>query len=280
MFTEIVTAPTSPPVPEIALPSPQSVYHTPYTTITELSPRLSSDTYASPSGSYLPVPSSYNSPFVQASSMGSSTRTYSSFGGDPYSPSYQTLYPGSPASMASPASFYSLNSPAMASTSSFHSVPTTASPRAVPFPPPANWEASAFVQQAPTPNRIRVPQTVKLSPKRNRSHKVSFFTDGTPGVLVAGVLKGDVVLDGHDERVLERTGHRQIRITIQVSRRTVLRDVTSCELSVSALLSCSGPGIQRSCPKIDILLSRTRTHAHISLGGSSRSKSASMSQNM
>ena len=84
------------------------------------------------------------------------------------------------------------------------------------------------MQQAPTPNRIRVPQTVKLSPKRNRSHKVSFFTDGTPGVLVAGVLKGDVVLDGHDERILERTGHRQIRITIQVSRRTVLRDVTSC----------------------------------------------------
>ncbi|KAI0695095.1 hypothetical protein C8T65DRAFT_584561 [Cerioporus squamosus] len=108
-----------------------------------------------------------------------------------------------------------MNSPAIASTSSFHSIATTASPRTIPYFPAANWEPSTSAQQAPTAKRHRVPQDIKLSPKRNRSHKECFFSGGSPGVRVVDVLKGDALLDGHDERVLERTGHRQIRVTIQ-----------------------------------------------------------------
>ncbi|RPD55697.1 hypothetical protein L226DRAFT_472357 [Lentinus tigrinus ALCF2SS1-7] len=118
--------------------------------------------------------------------------------------------------MASHESFYSLNSPAVASTSSF-GLPTSASPRGISYFLP-NWEPSTpavTVQQAPTVKRQRVPQTIKLSPKRNRSHKESFSSGGSPGVRVVDVLKGDAALDGSDERVLERTGHRQIRVTVQ-----------------------------------------------------------------
>ncbi len=236
-FADIVVGSSSPAVPDISLPSPQSVYHTPYSTIAELSPHLFSDTYTSPSSSYLPVPSPFNSPYVQVSPMGSSPRTYSSPGdtypsgyqnlypaspGDPYLSGYRNLYPASPSSMASPASFYSLNSPAMGSTSSFHSIAATTSPRAaIPYFPPASYEPSASEQLAPSAKRHRVPQAIKLSPKRNRSHKERFFSGGSPGVRVVDVLNGDVTLDGHDERVLEQTGHRQIRVTIQVSFRAL-----------------------------------------------------------
>ncbi|KAI0738046.1 hypothetical protein C8Q80DRAFT_293354 [Daedaleopsis nitida] len=65
-----------------------------------------------------------------------------------------------------------------------------------------------------TQQRRRVPQTVKLSEKRNLSFAEHFKLDGAPGVPVRGVLDGDIVVDGHDERVLERTGVRQIRVVI------------------------------------------------------------------
>ncbi|RDX47404.1 hypothetical protein OH76DRAFT_1354394 [Lentinus brumalis] len=92
----------------------------------------------------------------------------------------------------------------------------TTSPRAaIPYFPPASYEPSASEQRAPSAKRQRVPQAIKLSPKRNRSHKERFFSGGSPGVRVVDVLNGDVTLDGHDERALEQTGHRQIRVTIQ-----------------------------------------------------------------
>ena len=127
-------------------------------------------------------------------------------------------------------SFYSLSSPGIASTSSFHSasMSQTTSP-AVPSIPltesPVEVQWPVAPQPQPRPKRVaaqrtrqrkRVPHTLEITSKRNSSFSEYFKLDGALGVPVRGILDDTVVPDGHDERILERTGVRQIRLVVAV----------------------------------------------------------------
>ena len=229
-YTDLVTPPT-PDNSDYALPSPASSYHTPYTSLMSpaaLAPVMSPTSSYAPS--YLPVPSPAGSSYVQLSPMGSSPSLPQPYHSSPslsIMQGYQNLSLNFPA-LASPMSFYSLNSPAMASTSSFHSISQNNSP-AIPISPlpavesPARWPVALPVESPSKhvlpcyPRRRKpIPQSIQASFKRDTSVE-HFKLDGASGVPVRGILDGTVLPDGHDERVLERTGVRQIRLVVTVS---------------------------------------------------------------
>lgn len=229
-YTDIITPPT-PDTSDYAFLSPASSYHTPYTSLMSpaaLAPVTSPTSPYAPS--YLPVPSPTGSSYVQLSPMGPAAGLPQPYYSSPTLPimqGYQNLSVNSPV-MASPMSFYSMNSPAMASTSSFQSISQNNSPAIPmhPLPPtesPAQWPVALPTESArrPMPHRVRrrrrVPQSIKASFKRDASFVENFKLDGASGVPVRGILDGTVVPDGSDERVLEKTGVRQIRLVVTVS---------------------------------------------------------------
>ncbi|KAI0806707.1 hypothetical protein C8Q74DRAFT_9494 [Fomes fomentarius] len=227
-YTDIITPPT-PDTSDYGQLSPASSYHTPYTSLMSpaaLAPVTSPTSPYAPS--YLPVPSPAGSSYVQLSPMGSAAGLPQPYYPSPTLPimqGYQNLSINSPV-MASPMSFYSMNSPsAMASTSSFQSISQNNSPAIPvhPLPPtesPAQWPVALPTEPArrPMPHRVRrrrrVPQSIKASFKRDASFVENFKLDGASGVPVRGILDGTVIPDGSDERVLEKTGVRQIRLVV------------------------------------------------------------------
>ncbi|KAI0781530.1 hypothetical protein BD413DRAFT_463866 [Trametes elegans] len=96
------------------------------------------------------------------------------------------------------------SSPAQAGSSSLPAVQYQPPPVPIPSPQPSPVP----------PSRILVQQQIELSPKRNASFTERFSVGGTPGVRVSDILKDAAALDGANERVLERTGVRQIRLVI------------------------------------------------------------------
>lgn len=106
--------------------------------------------------------------------------------------------------------YYSLSpSPAM-SASTLYYTPMLAGPSTLP-----GGQALLF---PPTALRVPVKQTITSTSKRAATDKVTFEVGGESGVLVSDVLKDRVALDRHDDRVLEKTGARQIRLVVAVSR--------------------------------------------------------------
>ncbi|KAI0668330.1 hypothetical protein C8Q78DRAFT_1081205 [Trametes maxima] len=115
---------------------------------------------------------------------------------------------------ASP-SIYStpMASPAMQMGSSFPS-PSRPGTSALPNLPSSRNPLAVAPTLLPTSARISVPQTITRTSKRSRSLAEYFKIGGVPGVPVRDVVKDRVVMDNPDERVLERTGVRQIHLVI------------------------------------------------------------------
>ncbi|KAI0648479.1 hypothetical protein C8Q79DRAFT_1008800 [Trametes meyenii] len=91
--------------------------------------------------------------------------------------------------------------------------PNLPGPSTLPYMLPSQNRFSAATS-LPAPARIGIPQTIARTSKRNRSFTEYFKVGGIPGVPVCDVMKDRVVIDDHDERVLERTGVRQIHLVI------------------------------------------------------------------
>ena len=225
LFEDRVTPPT-PPVLEPFVHPTQSSHQVAFPTLT---PAHTTGVLPTPSStmSYLSIPSSgsYDSPYdAFQSSFATSPSSYS-----------QTSCMGSPG-VASPSSYYSFsqfNSPGMTSSSSYYSLsptspamqigsaycsPAQAGPSALPSlpyfpiqPSPATSAASTLL------SRIPIPQTVDVTSKWHKSFMERFSIGGVPGVPVREVVKDRVAMDRADERVLVRTGARQIRFVIAVS---------------------------------------------------------------
>ncbi|KAH9857464.1 hypothetical protein C2E23DRAFT_275894 [Lenzites betulinus] len=188
---------------------------------TSLIPNHFSETPLSPSSttSYLPAPAHpylshgqfpiLSLPLPSGSSVTNSTNSpgeastssYHSFP-SPGVSSYYSLSPApSPAILASPT----------------RNFPTPVAPSSLPGIPPDSAPQPMFSGASLAPiSALRFPlkQTLKCTSKWEESFRETFKVDGVPGVPVREILKDNVVLDGHDERVLERTGARQIRLVI------------------------------------------------------------------
>ncbi|KAI0713707.1 hypothetical protein C8Q76DRAFT_620295 [Earliella scabrosa] len=95
------------------------------------------------------------------------------------------------------------------------SIPLSESPVEVQWPvAPQPQPRPKRVAAQRTRQRKRVPHTLEITSKRNSSFSEYFKLDGALGVPVRGILDDTVVPDGHDERILERTGVRQIRLVV------------------------------------------------------------------
>ncbi|KAH9890485.1 hypothetical protein C8Q73DRAFT_128009 [Cubamyces lactineus] len=221
LYEDRVTPPT-PPVLEPYIPPARSSYEGAFPSLT---PAHTSGVLPTPSSTmtYLSIPSS---------SSDSPYNTFtSSFATSP-SPYSQTSCMGSPG-VASPSTYYSFsqfNSPGIASSSSYYSLsptspampigsaycsPAQAGPSALPSshyyptqPSPATSAASTLLPRVP------IPQTVDVTSKWHRSFRECFSIGGVPGVPVREIVKDCVAVDRADERVLVRTGARQIRLVI------------------------------------------------------------------
>ena len=165
------------------------------------------------------------SPYAQVSSPAALSPSLSQAFPQVYSPTSGYLHPHSPL-IASPASYYTsfsqVSSPARRSTASFPSMSQGSSPT-VPVRPyiesPTRVPLPVMESpRAPVPNRIPLPQSIKPCPNRE-AQAVDFKCHGVKGIPMREVLKGRAngMLDGHDDRVLEQTGVRQIRLVIDVS---------------------------------------------------------------
>ncbi|KAI0333109.1 hypothetical protein GY45DRAFT_349785 [Cubamyces sp. BRFM 1775] len=222
LYEDRVTPPTPPvlePFIAPARPSHQGAFPS-------LTPAHNMGILPTPSStmSYLSIPSSgsYDSPYNPFTS---------SFATSP-SPYSQPSCMGSPG-VASPSTYYSFsqfNSPGMASGSSYYSLsptspamqigsaycsPAQAGPSTLPSLPYFSVQPSPATSAASTLlPRVSIPQTVDVTSKWHRSFMERFSIGGIPGIPVREVVKDCVAVDRADERVLVKTGARQIRLVI------------------------------------------------------------------
>ena len=221
----------TPSLPDVSFSVSETPYHTPHSALPALHGLSPVDTRISPAGTFLSIPSGLGSPYAQVSPPVMPSPSLNQGFSHPYTPMSSYYYPNQLASpmVASPSSYYTsfsqLNSPAVPSTSGFTSMSQNSSPT-VPLRPYYESPARAPLQYVESPKkatkeiagpkRVRLPQSVEFHPGKAASGE-SFTSRGAPGVRARDVLKGDAVLDGADDRVLEDLGVRQIHIWIDVS---------------------------------------------------------------
>ncbi|KAI0628817.1 hypothetical protein C8Q77DRAFT_341541 [Trametes polyzona] len=219
------------PFQDMGLPPTTPLYEsgfpgsTPYANAPSLTPvtaHLSPFLVPTPSTSISHFPTSTypNSPYEQAPhSYWPSPIQHGSLGftnsPGPVSPSFYSAF-GSP----TPTVYYdALSSPSPAThVRSVYCTPAQAGPSSL----PAVSQPSPYPRMAPalpmspstSAQRIPVEQTVEYVSKGRLSETEAFAVQGSLGVPVRGVLDGTVRVDGQNERVLERTGMRQIHFII------------------------------------------------------------------